>query len=46
MWSLELQDLKITYRPGKNHLNAYALSRPVINYIISNYRNDAEPYET
>ncbi|CAF0927220.1 unnamed protein product [Brachionus calyciflorus] len=38
------------YRPGKNHLNADALSRPVINYIINNESNDNEcvsrdPYE-
>ncbi|CAF1063173.1 unnamed protein product [Brachionus calyciflorus] len=38
------------YRPGKNHLNADAISRPVINYIINNDRNDNEcvsrdPYE-
>ena len=35
-WSLELQDvdLKVTYRPGKQHINADALSRPVINFIV------------
>ncbi|CAF1158453.1 unnamed protein product, partial [Brachionus calyciflorus] len=41
-WSLELHDvdLKISYRPGKNHGNADAISRPVINFIINENEED------
>ncbi|CAF0938986.1 unnamed protein product [Brachionus calyciflorus] len=49
-WSLELMfaDLTITYRPGKIHQNADALSRPVINFLTNVSDNEStsrDPYE-